>query len=125
MIDEKELIKLMEEEITYQNENGFYNLGVKGLEYALRLVKMQPKVCEWNAITYCEEDGYLYNLPEDGQRILLSCKGYVSEEVFINGGMDGMYFESGMDVEDGMAWQSLPEPYHSVEIAEMVGGEQA
>lgn len=124
MIDEKELIKAIEEEIAYQKENGFTNLEIKGLEYALTLIKTQPKVDEWNVITYCEEDGYLYNLPEDGQRILVSYKGHVSEEEFIDEGADGVYFDSGMDAEEGMAWQPLPEPYQFGDVNKMVEGEQ-
>lgn len=125
MINEKKLIKKIEEEIARQKENMMlYNLEIKGLEYALRLVKMQPKVNEWNVITYCEEDGYLYNLPEDGQRILVSYKGHVSEEEFINDGTDGVYFDSGMDVEEGMAWQPLPEPYQFVDVNKLAEGEQ-
>ncbi|WP_419024310.1 hypothetical protein [Emergencia sp.] len=43
MIDEKKLIKLIETEIARQKENMMlYNLEIKGLEYALKLVKMQP-----------------------------------------------------------------------------------
>ena len=48
MIDEKKLIKLIETEIDRQKENMMLsNLEIKGLEYALRLVKMQPKVGDW------------------------------------------------------------------------------
>ena len=93
-------------------------------EYEPALIKaiidMQPEVGKWNVIEYCEEDGCLYNLPEDGQRILVSYKGRVSEEEFIDDGKDGVYFDSGMDVDVGMAWQPLPEPHHIVGVTNMV-----
>lgn len=88
------------------------------------IIDIQPEVGKWNVIEYCEEDGYLYNLPEDGQRILLSYKGRVSEEEFIDDGKDGVYFDSGMDVDVGMAWQPLPEPYHIDDVNKLVEVEQ-
>lgn len=76
-----------------------------------RELSEEKKKHEWNVIKYREEDGYLYNLPEDGQRVLVSCNGYVEEDEFYNGGEDGCYFERNVDVEEGMAWMPLPEPY--------------
>ena len=75
----------------------------------------EKKKHEWNVIKYSEEDGYLYNLPEDGQRVLVSCNGYVEEDEFCNGGEDGCYFERRVDVEEGMAWMPLPSPYNPEE----------
>lgn len=112
MIDEKKLIE------------AFETREMPAIDIILSVINSQPKVGEWNVITYCEEDGYLYNLPEDGQRVLVSYKGRVSEDEFIDGGTDGVYFDSGMDVDVGMAWQPLPEPYHIGDSSEMEGAQK-
>ena len=106
----KELIKVIAEEIAYQNENGFSSLEIKGLEYALKLIRMEPKINEWNTIYYNKEDGYLYNLPEHNEEVLVAHNGHVSADTFIDDGTDGVYFDSGMDVEEGMRWMSKPKP---------------
>lgn len=108
MIDEKKLIE------------AFETREMPAIDIILSVINSQPKVGEWNVITYCEEDGYLYNLPEDGQRVLVSYKGHVSEEEFIDGGEDGVYLDSGMDVDVGMAWQPLPEPYQFVDVNKVI-----
>ena len=48
-------------------------------------------------------------LPDDGQEILVSKRGYVFVDTFCYD--DGCYLDSGDEIEDGMAWMPLPEPY--------------
>ena len=48
-------------------------------------------------------------LPYDEQEILLSNGKYVWTDTFINDGE--CYLDGGDDIDDGMAWMPLPEPY--------------
>ena len=48
-------------------------------------------------------------LPDDGEEILLSNGKYVWTDTFINEGE--CYHDGGDDIDDGMAWMHLPEPY--------------
>ena len=48
-------------------------------------------------------------LPDDGEEILLSNGKYVWTDTFINDGE--CYLDGGDDMDDGMAWMHLPEPY--------------
>ena len=47
-------------------------------------------------------------LPEDGQEVLISYRGYVCVDIFCKD--DGCYFE-GVDIDDVDAWMPLPKPY--------------
>lgn len=114
MIDEKKLIKVIEEEIAYQNENGFYHLEIKGLEYALKLVKMQQKEdgwipfeCGYNPDTKRTE--LMCGLPDDGEDVLVTNGKHVWSDTFFNG--DCCYFDSGsIPYDEATAWMPLPEP---------------
>ncbi len=48
-------------------------------------------------------------LPDDGQEVLVSWRGNVGTDVFIQDN-EGCYFE-GMDIDEVEAWMPLPEPY--------------
>lgn len=48
-------------------------------------------------------------LPYDEEEILLSNGKYVWTDTFINDGE--CYLDSGDDIDDGMAWMPLPDPY--------------
>lgn len=48
-------------------------------------------------------------LPDDGQEILLSNGKYVWTDTFFND--DGCYLDGGDDIDEGMAWMPMPEPY--------------
>ena len=48
-------------------------------------------------------------LPDDEEEILLSNGKYVWTDTFINDGE--CYLDGGDDIDDGMAWMPLPEPY--------------
>ena len=52
-------------------------------------------------------DGFL---PDDGDEILVSDGKYVWEDTFVHDHY-GVGLESHGEIEDGMAWMSLPEPY--------------
>ena len=49
-------------------------------------------------------------LPDDGDEILVSDGKYVWEDTFSHDNY-GIGLENHGDIEDGMAWMSLPEPY--------------
>ena len=123
MINEKDLQKEIADfkRATQNFSNADYITGyisaLSAVEGMIALLEMNG--C-WNKITIHEdeEECYFTNLPEDGQRVLTAWKGYVREDEFIDGGMDGVYFDSGNDVEDGMYWMPLPEPPHEEEGAE-------
>lgn len=64
---------------------------------------------EWSYYLDCE-------LPEDGDEILISSPTFgVYQDTFINEGGDGCYLEGGEEIDDGMAWQPLPEPWKGEE----------
>ena len=48
-------------------------------------------------------------LPDDEEEILLSNGKYVWTDTFINDGE--CYLDGGDDIDEGMAWLPLPEPY--------------
>ena len=86
---------------------------VKAFEDACRLAceaMEKQQAMTWRVVG-CNEDGYLYNLPEDGQEILVSYQTYVAADIFVNDGEDGCYLESGEYIEVGMVWMPMPEPY--------------
>ena len=76
----------------------------------MEYVDEQPTVMIWREVT-CDEDGYLHNLPEDGQEILVSYQTYVAADIFVDDGEDGCFLESGECIEVGMVWMPMPEPY--------------
>lgn len=60
---------------------------------------------EWSYYLDCE-------LPEDGDEILISSPTWgVYQDTFNNEGSDGCYLEGDEEIDDGMAWMPLPEPY--------------
>ena len=73
------------------------------------LVNEQPTVMAWRPFKF-DEDGLLFNIPEDGQEILVS-RGYsVSHDIF-EYDYEEYYLNSGKEIEEGMAWMPMPEPY--------------
>lgn len=60
---------------------------------------------EWSYYLDCE-------LPEDGEEILISSPTWgVYKDTFNNEGSDGCYLEGCEEIDDGMAWMPLPEPW--------------
>ena len=60
---------------------------------------------EWSYYLDCE-------LPEDGEEILISSPTWgVYKDTFNNEGSDGCYLEGDEEIDDGMAWMPLPEPW--------------
>ena len=49
-------------------------------------------------------------LPDDGDEILVSNGRFVWMDVFCID-IDGCYLDGGDDIDEGMAWMHLPEPY--------------
>lgn len=69
-------------------------------------------VGKWNPVKYNEEEGYLYNLPDDGQEVLVCwASGMITLDTFVDNGEDGCYWDCGDFVEEGQAWMPLPEAY--------------
>lgn len=129
MIDEKKLIEIIEEEIAYQEKNGFYRLEIKGLEYALKLVKMQPEVGEWIPfkLEYDEEiQGKILScsLPEEDEEILVTDGRSVWTDTFCRDG-DDCYLDGGHEfVAEVTAWQPKPEPPQIIDTYKAKEGEQ-
>ena len=124
MIDEKKLIKLIETEIARQKENMMlYNLEIKGLEYALKLVKMQPKADEW--IPFALEENFLNcPLPEEDQEILVTDGRSVWTDTFCRDG-DDCYLDGGYEfVAEVTAWQPKPEPPQIIDTYKAKEGEK-
>lgn len=64
---------------------------------------------EWSYYLDCE-------LPEDGEEILVSSPTWgVYKDTFNNEGSDGCYLEGDEEIDDGMAWMPLPEPWKGEE----------
>lgn len=64
---------------------------------------------EWSYYLDCE-------LPEDGDEILISSPTWgVYQDTFNNEGSDGCYLEGDEEIDDGMAWMPLPEPWKEEE----------
>lgn len=108
-----------ENKVEILSYNGFIGMEaeVKAFEDACRLAceaMEKQQAMTWRVVGY-NEDGYLYNLPEDGQEILVSYQTYVAADIFVNDGEDGCYLESGEYIEVGMAWMPMLEPYKGVE----------
>ena len=58
-------------------------------------------------------------LPEDGEMVLITDRlGNVEVDTFVRD-CDGCYFECNCDMEDVIAWQSLPIPYDPQESEEV------
>lgn len=101
-------------EIEYYNGFSGVEVAAKAIEDACLLAceaMEKQQAMTWRVVGYNEEDGWLYNLPEDGEEILVSHNGYISADVFEDGGEDGCFLESGNYVDEGMAWMPFPEPY--------------
>lgn len=59
----------------------------------------------WSYYLDCE-------LPEDGEEIIISSPTWgVYIDTFNNEGSEGCYLEGDEEIDDGMAWMPLPEPY--------------
>lgn len=64
---------------------------------------------EWSYYLDCE-------LPDDGEEVLISSPTWgVYKDTFNNEGSDGCYLEGDEEINDGMAWQPLPEPWKGEE----------
>ena len=70
------------------------------------LTEEEQEMCpDWSYWLDCE-------LPEDGEEILISSPTWgVYQDTFNNDGSDGCYLEGDEEIDDGMAWMPLPEPY--------------
>lgn len=127
MIDEKLLLQSRPEALNdkmvmeLQNQKGGYNNGWNDcLFYFIDIIKKQPKVGEWIPYTFDEEGVLNCELPDIGERILVSdaeCM-YDDESIWIDSFDSpdcGIYeLESGEDLE-GLAWMPLPKPYKEKE----------
>lgn len=58
---------------------------------------------EWCYILDCD-------LPDDDEEILVSDGRYVWTDTFLNNGTE-CCLESGHDIDDGVAWMPMPDPY--------------
>lgn len=56
------------------------------------------------------------DVPEDGQEILVSRGNWVTTDTFLDEGE--CYLDGGWEIEEGMAWMPLPEPYQPEEETE-------
>lgn len=136
MIDEKKLIKKIEEEIARQKENMMlYNLEIKGLEYALRLVKMQPTVNEWIPCSermpneYDESKDVIDPITLEAETIhstvsklvnvtvidLDKDESFVCDDCTVNGKWSNFKYERF----EVVAWQPLPERYQFGDVNKM------
>ena len=123
MIDEKLLLQSRPEalndkmDMELQNQKGGYNNGWNDcLFYFIDIIKKQPKVGEWIPFTFDEEGVLNCELPDIGERILVSdaeCM-YDDESIWIDSFDSpdcGIYeLKSGNEL-DGLAWMPLPKPY--------------
>ena len=90
------------------------------LEYKLAEYEWKPFEVRLATDEEKEEFGTYYDcnieyfiggfLPDDGDEILVSDGKYVWEDTFSHDNY-GIGLENHGDIEDGMAWMSLPEPY--------------
>lgn len=102
LIDADELEKALEDSCDSYTKTMHF---MEFMEY----VDEQPTVMAWRPFKF-DEDGLLFNIPEDGQEILVS-RGYsVSHDIF-EYDYEEYYLNSGKEIEEGMAWMLLPEPY--------------
>ena len=54
---------------------------------------------------------FVGDIPQDGQKVLISNNPYVFADTFCND-EDGCYLDDYIgEIKDGMAWMPLPEPY--------------
>lgn len=127
MIDEKVLLQSRPEalndkmDMELQNQKGGYNNGWNDcLFYFIDIIKKQPKVGEWIPFTFDEEGVLNCELPDIGERILVSdaeCM-YDDESIWIDSFDSpdcGIYeLKSGNEL-DGLAWMPLPKPYKEKE----------
>ena len=127
MIDEKELIELLEEEILRidtESTPGCGNLYGRDasvmrntLNYVIDLINEQPKVNGWIPVEerlpeehklIDDETGY-YNKSDE---VLCCCKNEYNEfEYWIDYTIDGEWQCSEYLTGDEMYWQPLPEPF--------------
>lgn len=116
-IDEKKLIedckKYLEDTYTFQTPLE-YSAAMTRL---LKIIEAQPKldvpdtnVGKWIPIKHDPQSGWLYNLPDDGQEVLVCWSEYgrITLDTFVNEGEDGCWWENGDYVEVGQAWMPLP-----------------
>ena len=103
-----------ENKVEILSYDGFLGMEaeVKAFEDACRLAceaMEKQQAMAWRPFKF-DEDGLLFNIPEDGQEILVS-RGYsVSHDIF-EYDYEEYYLNSGKEIEEGMAWMPLPEPY--------------
>lgn len=123
MINEKVLLQSRPEalndmmDLDLQNQKGGYNNGWNDCLFMfIDIIKKQPKVGEWIPFTFDEEGILNCELPDIGERILVSdaeCM-YDDESIWIDSWDSpdcGIYeLESGEDLK-GLAWMPLPNPY--------------
>lgn len=127
MIDEKLLLQYRPEalndkmDMELQNQKGGYNNGWNDcLFYFIDIIKKQPKVGEWIPYTFDEEGVLNCELPDIGERILVSDAEciYDDESIWIDSFDSpdcGIYeLKSGNEL-DGLAWMPLPKPYKDKE----------
>lgn len=113
MIDERELVKELEEEIEYQKKNGFSKMEIKGLQYALKLIRLQPKVGEWIPVSKRMPNREEY-LKSDGRCICTDgIRAYQSIFDIYDGKFKYFSFrDSGLHEDEiTIAWQPLPRPW--------------
>lgn len=117
-IDEKKLIEDIE---SFMYRYGFISEQQrKGMKRVIEIIKEQPKLSlenktsdKWIPIKYDHQSGWLYNLPDDRQEVLVCWdnNGRITLDTFVDEGEDGCWWENGDPVEVGQAWMPLPEPY--------------
>ena len=103
-------------EIEYYNGFSGVEVEAKAIEDACLLAcesMEKQQAMAWRPFKF-DEDGVLVDVPGDGQEILVSYiyngKGYVDHDTFVLDGEEA-YLDSYGEIEEGMAWMPLPEPY--------------
>lgn len=103
--------------------NGFSGreVAIKAIEDACILAckaMEKQQVMAWRPFKF-DEDGLLFNIPEEGQEILVTFNPYfefVENESYVYSDTfwqdeEGYYLESCVEITEDMAWMPLPEPY--------------
>lgn len=111
-----EIAEYGEENIGYTIEA--YEMAIEALQH-WRVITKRPMTDE-ERIDYAErlgcdiedEDAVIfYNLPEDGQEVLVCTRyGYIYIDTLFSD-YRGCFFEDAGDMESVIAWMPLPEPY--------------
>ena len=127
MIDEKRLIKDIQNRINYwENKAAEYEIvgDTEGIDICvektielgavMRFIKDMPKVGEWIPFTVDDEGILDCKMPDEGEEILVSDGADVMTDIFMNNGEE-CYLDGWNRDLIGLAWQPCPEPWKGEE----------